>query len=67
MYALFADDIRVLATRESADIGFDVITLICLFTFSLEIALSIIVRDGYAFSFFFWLDLVSTVSLILDV
>ena len=35
--------------------------------FSFEIALSVIVRKDYFNSFFFWLDIISTVSLILDI
>ncbi len=67
MYALFADDIRVMAFRKDADIGFDIINIICLITFMTEIIISVIVREGYFLSFFFWLDLISTVSLILDI
>jgi hypothetical protein len=32
----------------------------------LEIALSVIVKKEYFNSFFFWLDMISTLSLILD-
>jgi hypothetical protein len=67
IFALFGDDIRVMATNKSADTGFDVMTIICLVIFSLEIFMSILCKKDYLFSFFFWLDLVSTVSLILDI
>jgi len=35
--------------------------------FTIEIILSVIVKKGYTFSFFFWLDILSTISLILDI
>lgn len=34
--------------------------------FTIEIILSIICKKGYFNSFFFWLDLISTITLILD-
>ena len=77
IYALFGDDIRVAAFDKYADIGFDVvniialaciITIINLFTaFSIEILLSVFVKKDYFLSFFFWLDVISTISLILDI
>jgi hypothetical protein len=35
--------------------------------FSIEIILSVIVKEGYFLSFFFWLDSISTISLLLDI
>lgn len=67
IYALFGGDVKILATDNSADLGFDVISIICLIMFSIEIILAVIAKDDYLWSFFFWLDVVSTVSLILDI
>ncbi len=67
LYALFGDDIRVMTTRKNADIGFDIVTIIALIAFTFEIIFSVLARPGYNFSFFFWLDVISTVSLILDI
>lgn len=39
----------------------------CLGFFSAEIILSSIAKDGYFLGFFFWLDLISTASLIFDI
>jgi len=66
IYALFGDDIRIMATTASADIVFDVFTIIALLAFTLEIIFTLIVDKKYLWSFFFWLDLISTISLILD-
>ena len=89
LYALFGDDTRVvifyfktfqIAFDKSADLVFDVITIISLFVFTAEITMSWIVKDDYKYriwiykyiqiilySFFFWLDVISTLSLILDI
>lgn len=56
-----------MTTRKSADIGFDIVTIIVLSTFALEIIMSMIEKKGYNFSFFFWLDILSTCSMILDI
>lgn len=56
-----------MATRESADLGFDIVSLITISMFSIEIILSIIYKKDYICSFFFWLDLLSTLSMVLDV
>jgi hypothetical protein len=51
----------------NGDIVFDVITISCLVAFTFEIIITIIVKDDYLWSFFFFLDLISTISLILDI
>ena len=58
---------RVMSTDKSYDIGFDIVTIICLIMFSVEIFLACFARIGYLGSFFFWLDFISTISLILDI
>lgn len=66
LYALFGDDIRIVAFTLSADIYFNVITLISMFVFIAEMILSILSKYNYTWSFFFWLDFISSISLILD-
>ncbi|OMJ82972.1 hypothetical protein SteCoe_16183 [Stentor coeruleus] len=67
IYALFGDDIRVSAFTIDADTTFNAITTICLFFFTLEITLASLCKKDYWLGFFFWLDLISTVSLITDI
>jgi hypothetical protein len=67
IYSLFFDDIRALAFSPSADNVFFTITLFCMFCFLIEIVLASIAKDDYFLTFFFWLDLVSTLSMITDV
>lgn len=67
IYALFGDDIRVLSFNKNDDVYFDIITIVALLAFTAEISLSVLAKPGYKLSFFFWLDILSTLSLILDI
>lgn len=67
IYALFADDVRILAFSKPADIVFDVFSFIAIAIFAFEIMLNLVVRKEYQWSFFFWLDVISTLSIILDI
>ena len=66
VYALFADDFRTAFLPKSVDNGFDSITIFCMVVFTIEITLSVLTKEKYLFSFFFWLDVISTISLIFD-
>ena len=67
IYSLFGDDIRVLGFGKSADDAFNILNCLSLFLFSVEIILASISKDDYWLGFYFWLDLISTVSLITDI
>lgn len=67
LYALFGDDIRSLAFTKSADDVFWALTTVCMFFFAVEIVLCSIAREGYFLGFYFWLDTIATVSLLLDI
>jgi hypothetical protein len=67
VYSLFFDDFRTALFDPSVDIFYDVIGLIILGVFTLEIILSSCLIDNYFLSFFFFLDIVSTASIVFDV
>ena len=68
VYALFGDDLRLLFFTKSADFFFDLLTSISMLAFVVEIVISSIAKkDEYLFSFYFWLDVIATISLILDI
>ncbi|OMJ86357.1 hypothetical protein SteCoe_12145 [Stentor coeruleus] len=67
IFALFADDFRLAVTKKSSDDGFSASMIVCLILFTIEIILAFITKPEYRFSFFFWLDVLSTVSLIFDI
>lgn len=67
VYSLFFDDIRTIAfTVHEDDICYG-ITCFCFAMFLIEIFLGSISREVYFLTFFFWLDLVSTLSMIPDI
>lgn len=67
IYTLFGDNIRVIFFGESSDTGFSVGSLIALAAFTIEILITLFAKKEYRWSFFFWLDIISTVSIIFDV
>ena len=67
IYALFGDDMRLYFFMKSSDTTFMTLNIITLLLFTFEIILSSIGVQGYFGNFFFWLDLISTVSLITDI
>lgn len=67
VYALFADDVRLLATTKPYDDIFYSITLISLICFLVELLLASLATPDYFFGFYFWLDLVATLSLLTDI
>jgi len=66
LYSLFADDYRTLASGKHLDVIYDVFTIICLSIFSIEILIAAIWKISYFNSYYFYLDIISTASLILD-
>ena len=66
LYALFADDYRYLTGRKAIDPVYDVFILICTGIFFIEIIIASTFKPGYFNSYYFYLDIVSTGSLILD-
>lgn len=67
IYSLFFDDIRMISlTVHTDDIIFG-ITTFCFCAFAVEIIIASIVKQKYFLTFFFWLDVVSTLSMITDI
>eukprot|EP00913_Durusdinium_trenchii_P025340 g23790.t1 len=66
IYALTGDDFRIIFTQKPADEYFNAMVLICIAIFSFEIIISVMGKSDYWLGFFFILDVVSTVTLVLD-
>lgn len=66
IYALFFDEIRIIAFPKSADNVFFGLTLFSFTAYCIEIVVASIAIDGYFNSFSFWLDVVSTLTMIPD-
>jgi len=67
LYALFGDDIKIAVFTKQDDNVFNYITTFALGFFAVEITINALVQDNYFNSFYFWLDIVSTISLITDI
>ena len=65
-FIMFIEDIQVFLPRY-VDETIDFLETFTLFLFILEIVLTSIAKEDYVNSFFFWLDIISTVSLIMDI
>lgn len=66
IYALFGDDIRILSVDKQGDDVFFILTVICMVAFLAEIILTSICKPEYVFNFYFVLDVISTITMILD-
>lgn len=66
IYSLFFDDIRAAAFDLDQDNIFYSLTFVCMILFLLEIILASISKEDYFLTFFFWLDVISTISMIPD-
>lgn len=67
IYTLFADDLRVLLIPVLYDDVFFFLTSIAFILFTGEIFLSCYVKPGFFPYFFFWLDVLSTASMVFDI
>eukprot|EP00927_Polykrikos_kofoidii_P045500 TRINITY_DN3951_c0_g1_i1.p1 TRINITY_DN3951_c0_g1~~TRINITY_DN3951_c0_g1_i1.p1 ORF type:complete len:949 (-),score=156.80 TRINITY_DN3951_c0_g1_i1:655-3501(-) len=66
VWALVADDIRIMLTRKDADDAFDIVTWVAFAIFSLEIVLSCFGKQDYIGGFFFVMDIFATITLVFD-
>jgi hypothetical protein len=67
VYALFADEIKVLTSHKKDDPIFNYLAIFVLALFLTEFLVSIICKHGYFNSFFFYLDIIATVTLLFDI
>ncbi|CAK0863864.1 unnamed protein product [Prorocentrum cordatum] len=67
IWALTGDDLRLIFTHKPADIAFNTIVICSMVVFTAEIFLSLKGRADYPGSFFMVLDIVATVSMLLDI
>lgn len=63
---LFSDDVRQVFFPSQSDEAFSILTLICMSVYAFEMIVLSILKEGYFLCYYFWLDLVSTLTMILD-
>jgi hypothetical protein len=67
LWVLFSDDVRQIISNVKYDSYFYYVVLVCFGLFFVEIVLTFYAKDDYRWSFFFYLDAISTLTLLLDV
>jgi hypothetical protein len=67
VYSLFFDDMKMLITDATTDYIVWTITSWACGMFFIEIILASICKEDYFLTFFFWLDLISTISMLTDI
>lgn len=67
IFALFGDDFRLLFSPKSGDEVFWSLTVVAMFFFAVELLMASFAQKDYFLGFYFWLDLIATVSLITDI
>lgn len=67
VFALFASDIQAAWLGIEVDEAFNIIQCFIMALFTIELILNCLCKEEYILSFFFWLDLIATVSLFQDI
>ncbi len=67
IYALFAENLKNLLTNKDADDIFSISSIIIISIFLIEFILSCISLDNYFWRFYFWMDFISMLSMVLDI
>jgi hypothetical protein len=67
IYSLFGNNIKIAFVDPSHDVIFNSLSSLTICLFLIEIILSCFANLDYPWSFFFWLDIISTLSLCLEI
>ena len=67
IFSLFGGSLQSAFFPSTVDFGYNIVQIMLLSFFSLEIILSVLSKENYLFSFFFWLDVIATISIIQDI
>lgn len=67
IYVLFISDFNTAFMSTDSDIPISYTQLACFILFLIEIVMNVFVEKDYFMSFFFWLDIISTISILLDI
>lgn len=67
IYKLLASDLKMLFLDKKYDYLSYGMSTFCLFVFAIEMLMQCWVVEGYIWKFFFWIDFVATITIILDI
>lgn len=67
LWALYGTDIQAMSAPKSSDGSYEVIAILLFVIFMMELIINALTQEKYFGSFFFWLDFIAAVSMLLDV
>ena len=67
IFALFGTDFQLAFLPKKVDLTFNIFQILIMIIYLAEFVLNCVCKDDYIFSFYFWLDLISTISLFQDI
>ena len=67
VYALILSDLNIMFFSRAIDIIFAVLSTIVFLLFFIEFILSSIAKDNYNFTFLFWMDFLSLLSMLVNI
>jgi hypothetical protein len=67
LYSLFSDDFRLIYAAKEQDDIFSSLSVFCIVIFTSEIIFSGCAKENYCMTFYFYLDLIATLTLFPDV
>jgi hypothetical protein len=67
IYALIGEDIKLISCTKKCDAVFSNFNILAMALFGIELVLNSIAVTDYFLGFYFWLDFVSTLSILMDI
>ena len=67
VFTMIGDDFKIAFLSISVDGVFNIITILAMVIFTFEIIVNSIIQSDYFNSFFFWLDIITSLTLIFDI
>jgi len=67
IWSLFADELKLLLTTKESDNAFSISIIIVQIIFLIDLIASCIYFEGYRLGFYFWIDLLSIITMLLDI
>ena len=67
VYSIIADNSRIIFFRKKCDWIFDILTIICIVLFSIELAMHLSSEKKYFKSFYFYLNTTALVFMLFDI
>lgn len=64
---MFSDDVRQIEFGKESDDAFSILTIVCMAIYTVEIVVLCLVKEGYFLRYYFWVDVISTATMVFDI